>query len=107
MIGTGGVVPALLCACGDRIQEALSLSVADRRTAGEVLFGRKPDALNIDAVGLQACGFDLITGPHRRIAIACSEVMRAGLEGAESSLTRAVVAGCVGRRKQQGDALLA
>lgn len=97
LIGTESVVPALLCACGDRLQEELSFGVADRRATGEALFGREPDALNVDAIGLQACGFDLIAGPVGRITVACSEVMRAGLEGAESSFTGAVVAGCVRR----------
>lgn len=97
VIGTESVVPALLCACGDRLQEELPFGVADGRAAGEALFGCGAETVEIDAVGLQACGFDLITGPRRRITVACSEVMRAGLECAESRFTGAVVAGCVRR----------
>lgn len=97
VIGTDGVVPALLCACGDRFQEVLSFGVADGRAADEALFGREPDVPDIDAVGLQACRFDLIAGPRRRITVACREVMGPGLECAESSFTGAVVAGCVRR----------
>ena len=95
LIGTDGVVPALLCACGDRLQEESSFGVTDGRATGEALFGGESDAGDIDAVGLQACGFDLIAGPGGGITVACREMMRAGLEGAESSFTGTVVAGCV------------
>jgi len=97
LIGTDGVVPALLCACGDRLQEVLSFRVADRSPAGEALFGREPDALNIDAIGLQACGLDLITGPDGRVTVACGEVMCPGLECSKSCFTGAIVARCVRR----------
>ncbi len=95
VIGTDGIVPALLCACGDGLQEELSFRAADGRAAGEALFGCRADTCDIDAVGLQACGFDLIAGPGRRIPVTCSEVMGAGFECAKSSFTGAVVAGCV------------
>jgi hypothetical protein len=98
VIGTQCVVPALLYAYGDRLQEVLSFGVADGRPAGEALFRRERSVtLDIDAVGLQACGLDLIAGPRRRITVAGGEVMRASFECAESCFTGAIVPACVRR----------